>query len=76
MKSKSKDKPVIPVKGVLREASEPYVYPKSSGKYNIHADDGFYDRGLDEHGMEIEYIPLPGDLPPSLRKRAKEKKNK
>lgn len=70
--------PVLPKKDVMDEASEKHVYPQDSGKYNIKLDkkEGWYERALDKHGMEIEYVPLPKDLPPSVRKRMEEQRKK
>lgn len=70
--------PVLPKKDVMDEASEKHVYPQQhKGQYNVKVyDDGFYDAAVDKHGGEIEYVPLPRDLPPSVRKRMDEERKK
>ena len=47
----------------MEAEAEKHIYPKDSGKYNIKVDEeGFYERGLDENDIEIEYVPLPRDM--------------
>lgn len=72
---KKLSRPVLPKtrEVLMDEPAREHAYPKDSGKYNIHVDkDGFFERGLDKHDMEIEYVPLPRDLPPSMRKKPKQ----
>jgi hypothetical protein len=69
-KKKLADGPVLPKKNQMEKEAEKHVYPKNDGEYNIHMDEkGFFERDVDRDGIEIEYVPLPKDLPPSVRKR-------